>query len=443
MLARTQGNDSLRAGGGTGGFARCPRGRGRLAALGVGWIAAAFFAAGMAAAVEIADHELSGRLALEGRWYYQDGDHPGQESHAGGFVFEPNLYVEDAEGRSLTVAPFFRYDAADSRRTHADVREAYLLLLGEIGDGEWELRLGADRVFWGVAESRHLVDIVNQIDLIEHPNEEAKLGQPMAHLTWSGDSGVLELFALTYHRERTYPGRSGRLRSRFVVDDEQVSYESAAAEWHVDLAARYSHSLGPLDFGVSVFDGTSREPCLACLPPRLDERGELLLLPYYEQVRQFGVDAQLTIESWLLKLEAIHRAGARNQAGMEQDYAAFVAGGEYTFNGIFESDADLSLLAEWNHDGRGDKATNIFDNDVFLAARLALNDVQSTEFVASVLGDVDYSTRSLVVEFNRRLSDQWSLHIEAVVILGVDKADLTHYQTRRDSFVELQATYNF
>ena len=425
------------------GFQTRPRSPWAAAVAGIVWVAAAVFAAGVAAGIEIADHELSGRLTLEGRWYYQDGAHPGQESHASGLVAEPKLYVEDEEGRSLTVAPFFRYDAADPRRTHLDLREAYLLLLGEIGAGEWELRLGADRVFWGVAESRHLVDIVNQTDFIEHPNEESKLGQPMAHLTWSGESGVVELFALTYHRERTFPGRPGRLRSRFVVDDGGISYESAAAEWHVELAARYSHSFGVLDLGVSVFDGTSREPCLGCLPPRLDSNGELLLVPHYEQIRQFGLDAQLTIESWLLKLEAIHRAGARNQAGREQDYAALVVGGEYAFNGIFGSAADLSLLGEWNHDGRGANATNVFDNDLFLGARLALNDVQSTEIVASVLGDLDHSTRSLIVELNRRLSDQWLLRLEGVVILGVDKADLTHYETRRDSFVELSLTYNF
>jgi hypothetical protein len=414
-----------------------------LAAFGTVWMAATVLAAGAAPALEIADHELTARLALEGRWYYQDGDHPGQESHAGGFAVEPSLYVEDTEGRSLTVTPFFRYDAGDRRRTHFDLREAYLLLLGELGEGEWELRLGADRVFWGVAESRHLVDIVNQTDLIEHPNEETKLGQLMAHLTLSGDWGVAELFALPYHRERTFPGRSGRLRPRFVVAEQGVSYESAAEEWHVDMAARYSHSFGPLDLGVSVFDGTGREPCLACLPPRPDERGELLLVPYYEQIRQFGVDAQLTIEAWLWKLEAIHRAGARNQAGLEQDYGALVAGGEYTFNGILDSDADLSLLAEWNHDGRGRNATNIFDNDAFLGLRLALNDVQSTDFVVSMLADLEHSTRSLVVEFNRRLTDQWSLHLEGVIILEVDEADLTHYQTRRDSFIEATATYNF
>ena len=408
------------------------------AAAGATLILASILGGGAASGIEV-----SGRLDLESRWYYQDGAHPGQKSHATGFVVEPKLYAEDDEGRSVTLAPFFRYDGADPRRTHFDVREAYLLVFGELGDGEWELRLGADRVFWGVTESRHLVDIVNQTDLIEHPDEESKLGQAMAHLTFSGDWGVAEIFALPYHRERTFPGRAGRLRSQFVVDDKQVSYESAAEEWHVDLAARYSHSFGPLDLGISVFDGTSREPCLVCVLPRLSERGELLLVPHYEQIRQFGLDAQLTIESWLFKLEAIHRGGASNQAGQEEDHAAFVAGVEYTINSVFGSAADLGLLAEWNYDRRRENATNVFDNDIFLGARLAFNDVQSTDLVASVLADADHSTRSMILEFNRRLSDRWSLHLEGVVILAVDRADLTHYQTRRDSFIELSVNYNF
>ena len=415
-----------------------PRAFLHIAAAGTVLILASLLGAERAPAIEV-----SGRVGLEGRWYYQDEDHPGQESHASGVVVEPKLYAEDDEGRSVTLAPFFRYDAGDPRRTHFDVREAYFLVFGELGDGEWEFRLGVDRVFWGVAESRHLVDIVNQTDLIENPNEEAKLGQLMAHLTLSGEWGVAEIFALPYHRERTFPGREGRLRSRVVVDDRRVFYESSAEEWHVDLAARYSHSFGPLDLGVSVFDGTSREPCLICRPPRLNQRLELLLVPYYEQIRQFGLDAQLTIESWLFKLEALHRAGASNQVGREEDYAAFVAGGEYTFNSIFESELDLSLLAEWNYDRRKETATNVFQNDIFLGARLAFNDVQSTDVVVSFLADADHSTRSLFVEFNRRLTDNWSLHFESVFFLAVDRADIATHQTRRDSFVELHLSYNF
>lgn len=443
MRARFVVHGSRPRGRGTSGFATRPYSPGTLAALGLVWVLALVFGVGAAAGFEIAAQDFSGRLTLEGRWYYQDAAHPGQESHAGGLVVEPKFYVEDAQGRSLTLAPFFRYDAADERRTHFDVREAYLLLFGDIGEAEWELRLGADRVFWGVAESRHLVDIVNQTDIVEHPNEEAKLGQPMAHLTWSGEWGAVELFALPYHRERSFPGRSGRLRSGFVVDDDHVFYESAAAEWHVDVAARYTQGFGPFDLGLSVFDGTGREPCLVCQPPRLTRTGELLLVPYYEQIRQFGMDAQLTVESWLFKLEAIHRGGARNKGGQEEDYTAFVVGGEYTFHVVFGSNADLTLLAEWNYDGRRDNATNVFDNDIFLGARLAFNDVQSTGLVASVLADADHATHSMFLELTRRLSDQWSLHIEGTFILAVDKADQTHYETRRDSFVELRVIYNF
>ena len=388
---------------------------------------------------ESIEHELSGSLDVDGRWYPQTGDHPEQRAHASGLAVEPKLHLKGAGNWSFTVAPFARYDGADSRRTHADLREAYFLTYGAIGEGEWELRLGVDRVFWGVTESQHLVDIINQTDLVEHPNKESKLGQPMAHLTWSAEWGILEFFALTYHRARTYPGRHGRLRSAIPIDDEHVTYESAAGEWRVDLAVRYSHSLGPFDFGLSVFDGTSRDPFIT---PHVDERGMVSLRQHYERIRQFSVDAQLTIESWLLKLEALHREGARNLLGMEEDYAAFVMGGEYTFNSIFGSTADLGLLAEWNYDERRERSNSEFQNDLFYAVRLALNDTQSTEVIAGVLADADHTTRTMSIELKRRLSDQWSMKLEAIVLMDVDEEDII-YDTRRDSFVALNVTYNF
>ena len=172
------------------------------AAFGAVWLLALVFAVGARAVTEI-DCELSGHVNVESRWFPEAGAHLGQRSHASGFVAASKLYLEDAAGRSLTLAPFFRYD-------NADPREAYLLLFGEIGDGEWELRVGVDQVFWGVTESQHLVDIVNQVDFVEHPAGEAKLGQPKVHFTWSSDWGVMEILGLPYHRARTFPGRAGR-----------------------------------------------------------------------------------------------------------------------------------------------------------------------------------------------------------------------------------------
>jgi len=388
--------------------------------------------------------EVTGRLSSETRVYPETAAHPDQRSHASGFAAEATVYMEDNEGRSITITPFLRYDAGDPDRTHADLREAFLLLYGDIGDDEWELRLGVDRVFWGVVESRPLVDIVNQTDLVEDPDEKTKMGQPMVHLTWSGDWGALELFGLTGHRERTFPGRHGRLRPGPVVDRDLTSYESSAGEWHLDLAARYTGSFGPVDIGLSVFDGTSREPTL--LPTLAGS--ELVLAPYYEQITQLGLDTQLTTGPWLLKLEAIHRAGAQNRRldqflrYEEEDYAAFVAGAEYTIYAVWDSDADLSLIGEWARDGRGRWATNAFENDVLLAARLGLNDEQSTEFTVSVLESLDYSSRVLNADFKRRLSDSWSLHVQSYAYVGIDEDDAM-YDVRRDSFIGVNLDYNF
>ena len=407
---------------------------------------------------------FSGRFGLESRWYPQSADHAGQRSHATGFTAEPTLFLEDDEGRSFTLTPFFRFDGADSRRTHADLREAYLLLFGEIGEAEWEARLGVDRVFWGVAELHNPVDIVNQSDLVEHPDGKTRLGQLMAHLTFAGDWGTAELFALPGHRERTFPGRHGRLRSGLVVDPDLAEYESGAEERHLDVAARYSHSLGPLDLGLSVFDGTSREPSLRPASPRpvlapsgapvLDPRtGAPILIPtalapYYPQIRQLGLDAQLTTDAALFKLEAIHRTGAPNLPsppnpfGEVEDYAAFVIGGEYAMYSLFNSAADLSLLGEWHRDDRGRRSTHQFQNDVFLAARVAFNDVAGTEVTAAIVADTDYGSRTMSVEFSRRLSDEWSLRLETTAMLDLDEADPIR-TTWRDSFVGVELTYGF
>ena len=410
----------------------------RCAVISAVWISVAGFG-NCASADSGSEFEFSGRIGIESRSFTEPALYHDQSRSTGSIVMEPEVYFESAQGSgwSFNLVPFFRIDSADSNRSHSDLREAYFLWFGEAGDAsEWELRLGVDRVFWGVAESNHLVDIVNQTDLVEHPYDEIKLGQLMAHLTYSGDWGVAEIFAMPHHRLRTFPGRDGRLRSPFVVNNKQASYESAAEEKHVDWAARYSHSIGYFDIGVSVFDGTSREPYLK--PVVADG----ILIPQYEQIRQFGLDALMVAGPWLFKLEAIRRTGGRDLIGRENDYAAYILGGEYTFYSIFDSAVDLTLLGEWNKDERGANSTDDLNNDFFLAGRFMFNDVQNTAITVAAVKDTELDTSTLTIEFGRRLSDQWELDVEWVEFIEADKKDIV-YGTRNDSYVALALTYNF
>ena len=80
---------------------------------------------------------------------------------------------------------------------------------------------------------------------------------------------------------------------------------------------------------------------------------------------------------------------------------------------------------------------------MFIAARLGLNDPQSTEFILSVLGSLNKSSRVVAGEFKRRLSsDNWFLHIETSAFLDIDEDDFIYY-VRRDSFIKINLAYSF
>ena len=87
---------------------------------------------------------------------------------------------------------FARYDNQDDERSHVDLREAYW---GYDGDS-WDVNAGFSKVFWGVAESRHLVDVINQTDLVEDLDQEDKLGQPMVNVNLQRDYGRFELYVM-------------------------------------------------------------------------------------------------------------------------------------------------------------------------------------------------------------------------------------------------------
>jgi len=94
-------------------------------------------------------------------------------------VIRPEFEWEWDDGdQQLRFLPFFRVDQTDDQRTHFDIRELIWMMRGNT----WEIAAGVGRVFWGVTESQHLVDIINQTDLVENPDGEDKLGQPMVNL---------------------------------------------------------------------------------------------------------------------------------------------------------------------------------------------------------------------------------------------------------------------
>ncbi len=198
---------------------------------------------------------VSGSISAELRLFSDDPLYPvDQHDNTASLALQPEFYMSWNDRKSsLTFVPFVRLGDKDDERNHADVRE--LMWINAMGD--WELGLGVGKVFWGVTESLHLVDVINQIDLVESPDGEEKLGQPMLNLSRFTDWGTWDLFVLPLFRERTFPGVKGRLRGPLVVDTEQdATYESDDRDEHLDWAIRWSHYIGDWDIGLSHFELT-------------------------------------------------------------------------------------------------------------------------------------------------------------------------------------------
>ncbi len=375
--------------------------------------------------------ELGGYLAAEQRLFAAQPADPRAHGANASLVAAPELAWEWNEARdTLTVVPFLRLDQGDPERSHADLREA----LWTHAAGPWELRAGIGTVFWGVTESRHLVDVVNQTDLVEDIDGEDKLGQPMIDLTLLPAWGTVDLLLLPYFRPRTFPGPGGRLRSTPRVDAGQARYESGARRHHLDLALRWSASLGDYDIGIAWFRGTAREPTL--LAGRSGS-GEPVLVPLYEQIDQLSLDLQVTKGAWLWKLEALtrYRQGPRT-------FSAAVGGLEYTFFGVLGTRADLGVLAEYAFDDRGGAAGTAFQNDLFTGLRLALNDPASSELLLGVLDDLSSGERFLNLEASRRLGDRWRLSVEGRVISDPRPGSVLH-GLRRDDYLQLELARYF
>lgn len=375
--------------------------------------------------LEIFAGEGHGYLGIEGRYFFNKPLYPKQSEHSASASFWYEYFHDLDEGKKrVAFSGFARADSADEERSHADIRELYWWQrLGDI-----EIYAGIRKVFWGVTESTHLVDIINQDDLLENPDGEDKLGQPMLQFVHQQDWGLLEFFLLPGFRERQFPGSHGRLRASFAIAEKAV-YQSSQAARHTDVAFRWSHYFSIWDIGISHFSGTSRDPVFLPLP---DGQNGFVLTPYYPQINQSAIALQATVDAWLFKAEIA--------AISERDFSthsAAVLGFEYTLFGVGGSNGDLGLISEYQFDDRSGARQQVAQNDIALGFRWAFNDLDGSEVLGIMSEDLDSGNRFLSLELSRRITDHWKVEAEARFFSNIGAGTL-EFDLREDDYFQFE-----
>lgn len=355
------------------------------------------------------------------RYFYDPGLYPGQKDHYFSLALKPELYLEWADGAQLfKFTGFTRWEQHNSRRTHADIRELYWQMVKK----DWEFSIGLKKIFWGVTESIHLVDVINQTDVVESFDGEEKLGQPMLHFSYLTSIGTFDLMAMPYFRKRQFPGKEGRFRFPLLLEKDDVGFENDNLEaYYPSFALRWSNSMGPFDVGLSHFYGIGREPVF------ITNADNPTFEVFYPINHQTGLDLQAITGPALWKLEAMIRLNDF------QDVFALAAGVEYTFGNIANTGLDIGIIGEYLYDDRDELALSGMDNDVFLGSRIAFNDVQSTEILFGGIFDLKRSTKLFSLEASRRFGQSWKFSLEARILSSVATDEFFNF-FQNDSFAK-------
>ena len=365
--------------------------------------------------------ERYGEVSFENRSFSEQGLFNQQKNHYS-FTLSPEFYFEsEDQNTSFTFKTKIRKDSLDNERNLFDIQDLSLIKV----KNSYETRIGIRRDFWGVTETVHRVDIINQTDQVESFDGEDKLGQPMINFSLERDWGVLDIYALIGFRERTFAGEKGRLRAPFLIDTNSAIYESGAKNLRTDFAFRWSQSYRNLEIALSHFSGTSREP-------KFINKTASSKTPYYGIIDQTGLEALYIMGSLALKLEAISRSGQGDR------FSAATVGFEYTQVGILSSRLDLGWILELNYDDRYE------ESPFALGTRLIFNDMYDSQILSGVMRNEETGETNVFVEASKRIGNCCRMSFESIYFNGgnnSNKMQKMFEHLKQDDFVRLEFIY--
>ena len=342
--------------------------------------------------------EIIGELSFDNRYFFNAGLQEQKNNHTS-FTFSPEIFKDDSN-KIFHFKAKLRKDTEDSGRNLNDIQELYLINILE----DKEIKFGVSKEFWGVTETSHRVDIINQTDFTEGFDGEEKLGQPMIKISLERQWGLLDIYTLLGFRERNFSGNKGRLRLPLSINKKDSLYSSSSKNKRADFAIRWSNYYDDFDIAISHFSGTSREPRFL---PSANEFNELV--PVYDVIDQSGLEIQYLLDSLAIKGEVISRSGQGER------FTAATYGFEYTQVGVLQTRIDLGWVVEFNHDDRLESSPFV------LGTRLSFNDIYDSQILSGFIVNDKSKELGFLLEASRRIGECCMLSIEGVYFDDTDE----------------------
>ena len=369
--------------------------------------------------------ELNSESKTEIRYFHKEAAYLGQKNTYSSSL-SSEFYADFNNDINLIIEPRIRYDLYDKNRNKLDISQGYFIYFKD----KYEYKVGVAKIFWGITESKNLVDIINTNDLVDI-DPKAKLGQPlMTYSIATSFLGVFDFYYLPLFIRSSETGRRGRIRLSLPKQKSSSYYEGGAGKRQPSWAVKWENSYGRNDLSFQVFRGISRDSSTITEI----EDNNLNYFSGYERITQLGTYFQKTQGPLIYKFEGIKRYGQRNAKLIRDNYFSSILGLEYVVTRIFNKVWDLNFFLEYSNDDRNNDSTDYLQNDLFLGLKLFINDTSGTEFIASTTTDLDGGGNTGKLEVSSRLTDNIRLSTEYNYYWSTNSKDIL-YSFRRDNYL--------
>ena len=398
---------------------------------------AAVMAVGMSAAEagDWAEHwaelevEHYGSVQLNYDYYPDDAQYVDQDDAMGNVDLRPQMMVMTNE-YEFVLEP--RVVVPHRGPAYVDLKEAFV----NTSVADFDVLAGNTTVFWGKAEAVNLVDIINTKDYSRGLRSGEKQGMPMVRVMTALGPGDAEFYLLPHFVENRYADSRSRQRTSLPISQDTTRFVAGDDKNDPGFAFRYSGYMGDLDYGVSYFSGISRDPGFVI------DGATMTLVPLYHEITQTGVDVQWIYGDTSFKAEVIRRTKQLNYSGVAEDYNAGIFGVEHNYFGVMDSNADLAIFAEYARDTRKEDAASGLQDDVFAGAILSMNDVDDTQIRVITSYDLDYYSKSVTAEIERRVFDSITMEASLYAPAGLD-VDEHNSSFKNDTRLHLGLKYSW
>lgn len=367
-----------------------------------------------------------GEVSLNFRGYVDKAETLADEKQPNelGFIKVALEERDDWKGWEYNLSLIGRADEKYQDNSYVDFNE---LNIGR-SFGNWQASVGQHMFMWSRLEAYHVVDVINS--RINDGNIERfeKLGETSVVLSHYTSIGTMKFIYMPYFKENFFPDSKMRIfdgltpTKQNIVKGDDV-FDSEEENQFDQWAVYYAHQFGDLDLTVFAMDHIDRtRPIFAASSLANALAGNFNA--YYIDVVDYGTAATYFWGEQTFKFEYLYSDFNADDSvalidytgGQRQvfNYQLASIGHEYTYN--YANNWSSGFFTEYQRVlGVGKEKRSqaqIFQNDLFIGHRLALNDAYSNEFMLGVYLDLERTGETLYyLSYERRLNNAWKMKV--------------------------------